>query len=63
MKETKCFCLCEADCIHKKGIFKIEIVSFEGGKKHTNVRKFDRCNNTSKKCNCVYRRKWKGVGQ
>jgi hypothetical protein len=51
MKEY--FCICEADCIHKKGIYKTTMKTQEG---KTTV-KYDKCNNTGKRCNCPYRRR------
>nr|DAG81679.1 MAG TPA: hypothetical protein [Caudoviricetes sp.] len=48
-KQTKrAYCTCEAKCIHHNGIVATII---EGARL-----KFNGCGNTSKKCNCKYRR-------
>lgn len=45
---SRVYCTCEAKCIHQQGIVATKI----NGK----MMKFDGCKNTSKKCNCKYRR-------
>lgn len=58
VKEMKqYYCTCEADCIHKKGIVKRTVV-----KPRFNITtiKNDGCSNSSKNCNCAYRRRISG---
>lgn len=55
VKETKQYCCtCEADCIHKKGIVKRTVVTRPYV---VETIKSDGCSNSSKDCNCAYRRR------
>ena len=58
VKEIKqYYCTCEDDCIHKKGIVKRTVVIRPYSVKTI---KNDRCMNSSKDCNCAYRRRISG---
>lgn len=51
---TQYYCICEADCIYKKGIVKRTITT----KPYViDTIKSDGCSNSSKNCNCAYRRR------
>lgn len=55
VKEMKQYCCtCEADCIHKKGIVKRTVVTRPYV---VETIKSDGCSNSSKDCNCAYRRR------
>lgn len=55
VKEIKqYYCTCEADCIHKKGIVKRTVITRPYSVKTI---KNDECTNSSKDCNCAYRRR------
>lgn len=58
VKEIKqYYCTCEADCIHKKGIVKRTVITRPYSVKTI---KNDECTNSSKDCNCAYRRRISG---
>lgn len=55
VKEMKqYYCICEADCIYKKGIVKRTITTKPYA---IDTIKSDGCSNSSKNCNCAYRRR------
>ena len=58
VKEIKqYYCTCETDCIHKKGIVKRTVVTRPYS---IETIKNDGCTNSSKDCNCAYRRRISG---